>query len=650
MQSPRLSEYLVSLGGLTAVAVIFGLMLLHAWAGWAAPAAQDSGSRQPYKHILTLYDADGRIIDPAAPDARPYSPRMTCGQCHDYDRIANGWHFNASAHTVGAGRPGEPWFVVDEETGTQIPVSDRDWPGTHSPESVGLTSWEFALRFGRHNPAPAPRGEMVDQGDDPQARWHISGRLEIDCMMCHSADTRYDPSEQARQLQRQNFQWIPTVAMGLGHVRESARDLEEEDPLAALDPAYEGPVSPPVQYDRNRFDNQGRVFFDVRSRPMTESCYHCHTSRKVGPGTPARWHLERDVHLAAGMSCTDCHRNGIDHMIVRGHETEAIETRDPARATLSCAGCHLGDDQLSRPSMALGGRGGAPQPLHRGIPKVHFETLSCTACHSGPWPEEHTRSVQTSLAHGLGIASTLRNERTLPEIVAPVMATGHDGKIAPHRMVWPAFWGWLREDGQVLPIAPEAVKAAAGPLPAILTSQEGDEPLPQQSGNDRPTREQAIVDVMERLGERLATDQAVGAVPVLIRDGYIHRVEQEQLIREEHDAAAPYLWPLAHDVRPAAQSLGVRGCTDCHAADAPFYFGMVFTGFGAHDPVRPIRQMHELHTQRPVLTRAWAMAFVMRPAFQVFLLVCTLVTLLILVRYGLAGLGTALAAVADQNR
>ncbi|MCC5827972.1 MAG: hypothetical protein JJU36_00865 [Phycisphaeraceae bacterium] len=649
MRSPRLGEYLASLGGLLVVGLTAGLMLLHAWAGWASPAAQDSGSRQPYKHILTLYDAEGRIIDPTAPDARPYSPRMTCGQCHDYDSIAKGWHFNAAAHTVSVGRPGEPWFLVDEETGSQIPISDRDWPGTHTPESLGLTPWEFALKFGRHNPAPAPYGEPGDQPDDPKARWEVSGRLEIDCMMCHSADTRYDPAERARQLQRQNFQWIPTVAMGLGRVRTDVRDLEEEDPLAALDPAYEGPQLPPVEYNRNKFDAQGRVFFDVRSRPLTESCYHCHSSRQVGPDAPVRWHLEQDVHLAAGMSCTDCHRNSIDHKIVRGHETEAIETADPARGTLSCAGCHLGDDQVDHPAMALGGRGGAPHPLHRGIPPIHFEILSCTACHSGPWPEQHTHPVQTSMAHGLGISSTDRTWQTPPEIVAPVMAKGHDGKIAPHRMAWPSFWGWLLPDGEVRPIAPDQVKGAAGPLLSALASRADGDQADEPPARDPSADDQPIIDVLEAISMRLSAGAAEGAVPVLIRDGYLHHAEEERLIRKEHSAGEPYLWPLAHDVRPAAQSLGVRGCTDCHATDAPFYFGMVSTSFGQGDPARPIKQMYELHTQQPVLARAWAMAFATRPAFQVFLFACTLVTLLVLVRYGLSGLGTALGAVADRR-
>ncbi|MEA2710557.1 MAG: hypothetical protein QOF78_3158, partial [Phycisphaerales bacterium] len=36
-------------------------------------------------------------------------------------------------------------------------------------------------------------------------------------------------------------------------------------------------------------------------------------------------------------------------------------------------------------------------------------------------------------------------------------------------------------------------------------------------------------------------------------------------------AAAPYAWPLGHDVRGAQQSLGARGCVECHASGAPIF-------------------------------------------------------------------------------
>ncbi|MBI5865278.1 MAG: hypothetical protein HZB38_12360, partial [Planctomycetes bacterium] len=141
-------------------------------------------SPAPYVHRLTLYDHAGEAIDPTSAEAKPYSPKMTCGKCHPYAEIAHGWHFNSaggagilpggpgtkggtgvspvaddankkrlqagSTSELADGRPGEPWIFADARLGVQIPVSLRGWPGAFTPGQVGLTSWQFTLQFGRH--------------------------------------------------------------------------------------------------------------------------------------------------------------------------------------------------------------------------------------------------------------------------------------------------------------------------------------------------------------------------------------------------------------------------------------------------------------------------------------------------------------------
>lgn len=46
-----------------------------------------------------LKDQDGNVIDPVhgINTAIPYSPEKTCGQCHDYERITSGYHFQQGA-------------------------------------------------------------------------------------------------------------------------------------------------------------------------------------------------------------------------------------------------------------------------------------------------------------------------------------------------------------------------------------------------------------------------------------------------------------------------------------------------------------------------------------------------------------------------
>jgi hypothetical protein len=50
----------------------------------------------------------------------PYSPRQTCGECHEYDQITNGYHFQ-QGRTDASGKivmsdtfnPKKPWILSD---------------------------------------------------------------------------------------------------------------------------------------------------------------------------------------------------------------------------------------------------------------------------------------------------------------------------------------------------------------------------------------------------------------------------------------------------------------------------------------------------------------------------------------------------------
>jgi hypothetical protein len=124
-----------------------------------------------------------------------------------------------------------------------------------------------------------------------------------------------------------------------------------------------------------------------------------HSDLPASGKKPEKWSQDEDVHLTAGLKCVDCHRNGLQHNIVRGYDREAAVSGNEMAAATSCRGCHLGDENGRRPE---GGRLGAPVPEHKGIPTIHFDKLTCTACHSGPWPGDKTLLAKTSRAHRLG--------------------------------------------------------------------------------------------------------------------------------------------------------------------------------------------------------------------------------------------------------
>jgi hypothetical protein len=586
-----------------------------------------SDSQAPYVHRIALYDHDGGVISPEDEPALPYSPRMTCGKCHDYGTISRGWHFNAPLRGVEPGRRGEPWFLVEPRSGTVLPVSGRAWAGAYTPEEVGLTNWQFVQRFGRHTPGGGfgePRGSTLP--DSPmQMRWGVSGKLEVDCMVCHSADQQHDPAEAAAQIEKENFRWVPTVALGLAVVRGEARKAPDEwDPLVPPDPDFPERAGPQLIWDRSRFDPDDRVLFNIVRQPPNERCYFCHSFRVVGSGALPETQTTQDVHVAAGLKCADCHRNGLDHMIVRGYRTEAQERGEPEIAVFSCEGCHLGVGGGQGAETVLGGRYGARHPQHRGLPPVHFEELTCTACHSGPWPEMDAKRFQTALAHGLGLASQERDDDMLPRIVGPVFARQHDGRIAPQRLVWPCFVGLLSDSG-------------VRPLPWIVT--EGASELLDRTS--LTLDEQDIGEFLRHLDALMwGTEPPLHEDPVCVRGGRLYQLNAAgDLETTEHPAAAPYRWSIGHNVRPAAQSLGVKDCTDCHADGAPIYFGRIADADDPEADGRPVRLMHELRGDDAVFARMWNLGFTFRPAFKWFGFACVGVLGLVLLHYVLAGVG-----------
>jgi hypothetical protein len=498
------------------------------------------GNRSTPIHLIGLFDESGKQIK--AKDSKPFSTKQTCGQCHDYGQIASGWHFNGHDTGIDAGRSGQPWVLIDPKTRTQVPISGRKWPGTFTPEQFGISPWEFVKQNFSHFPGGS-YGQMEAEEPDEAIRQEISGLFEINCLACHNADPHQDQSEAALQAARQNYRWIAASSSGMAKVSGVASSLDD-----FFDPEFDEGVT--LKYKDGLFDNDDKVFFDITVSPANERCYFCHSNQNLGIKEELEWTRDEDVHQTSGLNCVDCHRNGDDHMITRG-----IETEGPGK-TLTCEGCHVGPvhaDTLES------GRLGAPRPAHRGIPTIHFETLTCTACHSGPWPKEQADRWRTSRIHKTGLHGKHDLELQQPHVYAPVLMKGTDGKIGPYKVMWPTYWAVLI-DGKPSPIAPKQLPDEAKKILAESVESIDDwKPL---------TREQ-ITEVLNIL-------KSENADPVYIAGGKMYQLTGEDKIDvSEHAAAQPYAWPIAHDVRPAEQALGVNKCKDCHTTDSAFFFGKV---------------------------------------------------------------------------
>ncbi len=601
--------------------------------GGTVPGRLRTGVDDAFVHRIGLFDAKKRLLDGTTYE--PYSPQGTCGKCHDYEAISMGWHFQAGRKGAEDGRPGEPWILWDFDTRTQLPLSHRAWAGAYTPADVGMSDWAFALRFGAHHPgggllewiADGRKRDVTEERSADKKRsvskWKTGGAHGIDCLACH-LNTPYNREERAHRIRTGHFRFGPEAGLGVAAVRPGVKEITDDGdeilkplpppapkkPAAPAKPdAAPKPVEPPAPpkpfapgtgllvavHQAARFDHEGRVLLDVTRHPPERNCLACHATRTPGDAEAPSFACDRDIHLAAGMTCTDCHRNGIDHRITRGDASGLDAKHHPGNLTLSCEGCHAT------------GRLGAPAILHRGLPRFHLDKIACTTCHSGPLPGAAAAPVQTARAHGLGlIARKDLDGRDRPAVLATVYRRDDRGQIRPHYAVWPAWWGELK-DGKIVPAPLDRVREAVAAV---------------AQGLDKPCEEPPVPAVLAKLKE-LGTTEAVR-----VAGGKIYRMKGGALAGDEGPEAEAYTWPVAHNVRSAQQALGADGCSDCHSAGSPFFYGTVTAAPAGPDGKAVSRPMHAYLGLSPASIQLGATAVVMRESGMKWIAVLLVLALL----------------------
>lgn len=553
-------------------------------------------------HLLDLIDHEGAKILSADDFPLPFSMEQTCNPCHDYDAIAGGWHFNAGQADIGPGRPGQPWIYVDTTLGIQLPLSYRNWPGIVHPIDLGLSRWDFLEKFG----GLMPGGWGEDwQAEQPVYRpeWFTSGEPEVNCLACHDRSFKQDRAEYNRQMRLGNYAWAATAAGGLVDVSGAAYNLPPlYDPFLPHPLDEENQNSPTVRYRPDVFTAKDEVLLDLTRQVPNERCYACHSSLYSLEYPGAFEPLPADIHITAGLSCVDCHRNGLDHQIIRGYEGESA-----GEAWLSCRGCHLGQQTAGSPA----GRFGAPEPDHAGMPASHLITISCTTCHAGPWPQHDQRRVKTSQSHALGTHSVDPAPSAPPGISGPVYLPGADGMLTPQLALWPAFWGFM--DGQTIqPLQIEQVRqlrAGAALFDSTL----------EQSRWPRDSIDVALA--LAGLDSLFPGERQ----PVYVSAGLVSRLQPDgRLISFTNSAGDPYIWPIAHAVRPARQALGASGCRDCHSGSAAFFYGEVEAATLGYPVQGAKRTRSEMMGTSVLYAHLLDGTILMRPAFKLVLILGTI--------------------------
>jgi hypothetical protein len=584
----------------------------------AAPGP--STGRKPFPQGVCppfpLRDEDGNLINPITGQNadKPYSPKKTCGACHDYDKITQGYHF-----TQGWGE--EPtdtqkqrclWALTPGNFGgnwcSPGPLYRYLSPKQNtSPATMDMTAFSFftspcggchpgggsaeydrnGKRYDRWMADPASgftsQGDNQFDGDYYQARWTETGVLEADCLLCHMPG--YDYQERTRQISAWNFRWAATAGAKLASVKGS---VQKGAPIELL-------------YHKELFNPDGTIEPHIVRQPRNEACLSCHAQpgwKKRGSNFSER----TDVHLRAGLRCVDCHPAGSSatdpriagkevHQIAKGDDPGGLLRNDLDNTVLSCTDCHTT------------GRMGAPIARHNWLPPLHLEAIACQTCHI---PERIVMPIEVQASDVFNLAPKIDQPgKRLWTFYGPdgkfrnhygyLHMMGYDdkptepfrpklvrykGKIYPVNQVHTA-WPGIQIAGQTALMQPR-VSDIVGmwrahqqdpskyPELAKITDDNGDG-VPEVN---RPEEIDALIAaVTQRLADVHYPMQGKRVVWVMDDRVYSSGTEYRQIPKEPWEAS-PYgnVHKYSHDIFPARSALGAGGCTDCHRPDSEFFY------------------------------------------------------------------------------
>ena len=564
---------------------------------------------------INLYDEDGNLIDPVhgINAGMPYSPRQTCGKCHDYNKITEGFHFQQ-----GKGEAPTPTMVERYQWVTSPGNYGGTWCSpapvyrqlankmNASARMIDMTSFDFVTatcgtchpgggpleydrdgrRYDRWMKDPSsgltPGGENHLDGDYYKARWSETGVLEADCMLCHLPE--YDHKSRNAQLDMLNFRWAATEGSGLG---KTAGSIKAQTNVT-------------VTYDLAKFDTTGKLSLHLVREPRNETCLTCHAKpdwKKRG----TTFSVRRDVHIAAGLKCVDCHASGRHaadarvrgkevHQIGKGDDPSGNVRNDLDNTVRDCKDCHL-DGYLN-----------APIAKHDWLPSLHLEKIACQTCHINERPIK-SALVQVSDVYNSGAKIspppkhiwtfydqnmnywnhygelnmfTAKDEPTDPS--RPIVER-YKGKIFPVNPVhsaWPAILTQGKsglgqptmKDVYTMWTAHNA-DSTVYPLLSAIRDDNGDG-IPEVN---RPVEIDAIIKSVEQSLQKSGYDFTGKRIVWVNNDRVYSDGSHFTTLPKEEYESSPYasVYKYSHDVAPARAALGVNGCSDCHSFSAPFF-------------------------------------------------------------------------------
>jgi len=525
-----------------------------------------------YHPPVTLLSKDGDIIDPINGENAdlPFSTEQTCGLCHDYDVITEGYHFQTGwdviSDTFGVAK-GKPWNLSDGMLGKWSVMSFRQIAKKENsyPDEIDLTVYDFVGGASYTSGSPTcgschsgggglqydRDGERYDYrlADEPELResldgdyylsdWDKSGVVEADCFICHWGD--YNFEGRVDQFRDRNYQWAVVAASGIGVVSGRVGSGEE----------------PEVLYNKRFFNSDGTLVFDPSWPPPDENCMFCHgpsDSKKRG----FSWNdiHNHDIHQYQGISCTHCHTAGEDHQIAKGNAREQTVADELDNTVVGCRECHYR------------GLFGATIPKHESIRPSHLDRITCTSCHI---PE-----LNRSAIGGIDIVTGEINYIFKPpeaswfgEVASwkPSYERREDDRIYPYNNVLTIWFANQEKDGIIYPLFARE-HSVAWEIYGDEVTDDNDDGYPEIN------RDEEIIAGLKAVAQSLNDNPRFGQInPIFIKGCYGYTLEDgNRLVQLPLNTECDMSFSINHNV--AKLALGSGGCADCHVAEAHFFKG-----------------------------------------------------------------------------
>ena len=551
-------------------------------------------SQDSFHKKIILRGSDGNPLTSGS--KAPYSPRKTCGGCHDYDQITNGYHFQ-QGRTDGVGKiairdtfdPKYPWNLSSGMYGrftlASMDLTQLAKKVNPNPSEIDKSSFSFVQACGACHPGggwseydrtghlyydeeskkfgyehsgenPLLDGDYTPYPDgnaDVRAPWDQSGVSEADCLFCHLKGYRW--KEREATLRGKFFRYGPTVGAGWADIKLS----HDESGNSRVDEVT-------VDYTKKEVADFENLNVQIVRSPPDENCWSCHAVAD-GKRRGRQWNSDADVHHAKGLRCVSCHPSDQDHNFAKGNTIQQTVRSDLNHTMSSCEDCHYKGKSKS-----------APKHRHPFSPR-HLKIIACQTCHIPFLTASADLVYDFSSSGRILIQETFKFLSSDPldpkkkdpgrtqNIWYPAL-TRWKRKIVPAKSLVVTYWGDLDPKTNVVKPIP-LWKIRDLKKPPLLKDDNGD-------GDPEVNTLDEIKAFLKKLQEKDRFENPVAIHPVLMKGGFLYQLDKKGNVeKKKHEQAEALDFSLSHNVVSGPEVIGARGCKECHSKKSSFFLRKV---------------------------------------------------------------------------